>query len=863
MPFFDLLSDKPVVRGDEPVPIHHAPKKSILGCDDCRLFESARSPKLRFTGEGRRGILIVGEQPSREEDRKGEYGYGDEYRFLQFSLESIGVDIREDCYYTTAVNCAPTKTRAPLGKEVVACRGRLLSLIKKLSPKAVILVGESAAESLIGPRLSGRITGTPITDFMGEHIPDQEYGVWLSPVWSVRSLLSTKFYEDGNTSKPLWERDTAYYNMWLTHLADACNPGAFIYADYRDQCFTTGDKAKAIEWIREAMTWDRLSFDYETTGIKPHRAGHKIWTVAISNGYGSYAFPFFEGADFQDAWKALMKSPIKKIAQNIAFEAMWTHTICGYWPEGWYWDTMLGQHCLNSKKPTGLKFMVYSEYGNPGYDDEVDAFLKPVKAEKDTYGANAINQIHRAPMDKLLLYDALDALYTAKIAESQEARMSSFQRRGFDFFLESATTLIAATEAGFNIDEGIHKDVADKLDMMLEEQDRLIMSQPILDKWHDGRFNHQSGPQLAKLLYEIEGIKPTKFTDSGKPSVDEEALAEMDVPIVKAILEYRKIAKMKKTYISQYAIETVGGKIRPFFNLNRVDTFRSSSSDVNIQNQPKRDKAAMKLIRSFIRPSKGNRIIEFDYKSLEVCINAAYSKDPTLTKYIVDPTSDMHRDSSADCFLLKPEEVTKAIRNDVKGQFVFAEFYGSYYAQVARDLWETAHKHGLIQHLDSKGIRCYQDFEKHIQEAERILWEERFPVHNEWREKQWKFYQKHGYVRLLTGFKVYGPMRRNNTFNTPVQGSGYHVLQWTMNQVHKKMRKLERSRFIGEIHDSCIGDIHPSEQELVDYWYWLYGTQKVREHWDWISVPLTVEKEHSEIDGSWAEMSECGPLKGE
>jgi DNA polymerase I-like protein with 3'-5' exonuclease and polymerase domains len=223
----------------------------------------------------------------------------------------------------------------------------------------------------------------------------------------------------------------------------------------------------------------------------------------------------------------------------------------------------------------------------------------------------------------------------------------------------------------------------------------------------------------------------------------------------------------------------------------------------------------------------------------------------------------MHRDSAADCFMLKPGEVTKALRNDVKGQFVFAEFYGSYYKQVARDLWETAAKHDLVTHLADKGVRTFEDFERHIEEAERIMWEDRFPVHNEWREKQWKFYQKNGYVELLTGFRCYGPMKKNNTFNSPVQGAGYHVLQWTMNQVNKKMMKLDRSKFIGEIHDSCVSDEHDSEADLIDYWYWDYGTQKVREHWDWIIVPLTVEKEQSEIDGSWADMKDAGTLKGD
>jgi hypothetical protein len=41
-----------------------------------------------------------------------------------------------------------------------------------------------------------------------------------------------------------------------------------------------------------------------------------------------------------------------------------------------------------------------------------------------------------------------------------------------------------------------------------------------------------------------------------------------------------------------------------------------------------------------------------------------------------------------EAFLLTKDQMKKDYRNEIKGKFVFAEFYGSYYAQVAKDLWE-------------------------------------------------------------------------------------------------------------------------------------------------------------------------------
>jgi uracil-DNA glycosylase family 4 len=860
MEFFNRAATEEIIA--PPVPAK-SKKKAPPSCEACGLYKGCRSPKLRYTGEGGKGIMIVGERPSYEDDEKGTLGHGVEHGFLKMVLADMDIDIDADCYYTTVINCAPTKDRSPTAMEIASCRPRLEKLISKLKPRSIILMGEVGYDAIIAPRLSGRIIGTPYTAFMGEHIPDQLYQARITPIWSVASLLERRSYEDGKTSKPMFERDTAYFSMWKKHLAEACTIAPIIIADYKDQCFITFEEADALKWIREAMTWKVMAFDYETTGLKPHRKGHEIVTVSISDGFVSYAFPFFKSQEFLDAWKALMLSPVEKVGQNIAYEMLWTHALLGYYPKNWLWDTMLGQHCLANQKPTGLKFMVYTQFGHPGYDDEVDKYLSPTKDEEERHGANSINQIRLAPLDKLLTYNALDSLYTFKLASMQSASMSEFQYQGYKFFMESAQTLVIAQENGFNIDMAKHTKVQEQLDQLMVEADNLIRGDPVLEQWTKGEFNYQSSTQLSELLFNIMKVKPVGATPGGKPSVDKEALAKMDLPIIDNILHYRKLSKMRDTYISQYAVEAVDGKVHPYFNINRVDTFRSSSSAPNIQNQPKRDKDAKTLLRSFIVPSRGNRIVEYDYRALEVACNCCNSKDPTLIKYLLDPTADMHKASASDCFLLDLDDVSKSLRGEVKGKFVFAEFYGSYYKQVAVDLWETAKTHDLVQHLWDKGIRTFSDFERHIQEAERILWEDRFPVHDAWRKSQWKFYQKHGYVELLSGFRAYGPMKRNNTFNTPVQGAGFHILLWTMNQVNKKILKLDHSKLIGEIHDSCVMDMHDSETDLIDYWYWLYGTQKVREHFDWIIVPLIVEKEQSDVDGSWATMNEVGVLRGD
>jgi DNA polymerase I-like protein with 3'-5' exonuclease and polymerase domains len=320
---------------------------------------------------------------------------------------------------------------------------------------------------------------------------------------------------------------------------------------------------------------------------------------------------------------------------------------------------------------------------------------------------------------------------------------------------------------------------------------------------------------------------------------------------------------MLGTYVGQYSREIVNGKIHSFTNLNRVETFRTSMDSVNWQNQIKRNKEAKKYLRSYVQPSLGNRIIECDHSQLEVRLNCCYSGDKNLIKFI-EQGLDMHTLTTQETFLLTPEQMKKEYRDKIKGSFVFASFYGSVYFQIAKDLWEFVCSNELREHLASNGIKTYLQFEEQVKEAERILWEERFPQHAEWRKNMWKFYQKHGYIESYTGFKIYGPMRRNNSFNSNVQGSAAHVLLTGINYLQEQMeKKMPQSRLLFQIHDALVGDVAPEEEDRYDYMVWYFCTQKVREVYPWINVPLVMEKERSEINGVWSEMTSCGKLQFE
>src|SRR3970282_2259800 len=129
----------------------------------------------------------------------------------------------------------------------------------------------------------------------------------------------------------------------------------------------------------------------------------------------------------------------------------------------------------------------------------------------------------------------------------------------------------------------------------------------------------------------------------------------------KDIITRRKLLKILG-YVANIKKESPTGKMHPFTDLHNVLSFRSSSHSPNSQNWPRRDEDAKSAIRKGIVPSLGNKLACIDFGSQEVRVAACYTKDPTLIKYINDPTTDMHRDVGMGLFGLTQQEITKDIR---------------------------------------------------------------------------------------------------------------------------------------------------------------------------------------------------------
>lgn len=421
---------------------------------------------------------------------------------------------------------------------------------------------------------------------------------------------------------------------------------------------------------------------------------------------------------------------------------------------------------------------------------------------------------------------------------------------------------------GIRIDEEYcHKQMG-KLEIDISNLQEKIHTSKVCKRWKrvfGSKFNLDSNPQLAHMLFKKMGYEPTKLTEGGNPSVDQSSLESLDIPFVKKLLKLRKFKKAKSTYLGNIMRETVDGFVHPFFNLHTARTYRGSCNNINFQNQPVRDPELMKMIRRCFIPRKNRMLVEIDYSGLEVCISVCYHKDPVLMSYVEDKTKDMHRDMAKECYRLKEKQVSKDIRYCSKNKFIFPQFYGSYWKQCAKALWEavdgmklaTTDDIPLGKHLKSKGLKSLSQFEKHIEKVEDRFWNKRFKVYADWKDRHYARYVKKGYFDTLTGFRCSGLMSRNDAINYPIQGSAFHCLLWSLIELNNFLKENDfDSVIVGQIHDSIVLDVVPKELDRILHYTKKIMEVSIKKHWKWIIVPLGIDVEVTPVNGSWAEMKE-------
>lgn len=133
-------------------------RQTILGCTACDLC-GTRTQAVPGVGSLGADLLLIGEAPGLEEDRRGEPFVGRSGQLLDRMLAAIGLD-RQTVYITNVVKCRPPENRDPKAEEVQACAAYLRRQIELIDPKVILSVGRISAQSLLeSDQTIGRLRG--------------------------------------------------------------------------------------------------------------------------------------------------------------------------------------------------------------------------------------------------------------------------------------------------------------------------------------------------------------------------------------------------------------------------------------------------------------------------------------------------------------------------------------------------------------------------------------------------------------------------------------------------------------------------------------------------------------------------------
>lgn len=130
-------------------------QKAASSCTGCDLYKQA-TQTVFGEGAGHAEIILIGEQPGDQEDRAGQPFVGPAGKILDKALAEAGIT-RQDVYVTNAVkhfkwepHGKRRKHKKPSAAEIAACRPWLEAEVKVLTPRIIVCLGVTAAQSVFG-----------------------------------------------------------------------------------------------------------------------------------------------------------------------------------------------------------------------------------------------------------------------------------------------------------------------------------------------------------------------------------------------------------------------------------------------------------------------------------------------------------------------------------------------------------------------------------------------------------------------------------------------------------------------------------------------------------------------------------------
>lgn len=351
-------------------------------------------------------------------------------------------------------------------------------------------------------------------------------------------------------------------------------------------------------------------------------------------------------------------------------------------------------------------------------------------------------------------------------------------------------------EEGFKIDEQILDEIDGKISSEIKEIEDEIY------KIAGEKFNINSPKQVAYILFDKLQIVPF---NNKKRSTSFAILDDLrfDHEIVNLIIHYRKVFKLKSTYINVYKdiCKTKGNVIHTIFNQTLTNTGRLSSSEPNMQNIPTRDEEGKNLRKIFISKFDDGLILSADYNQIELRLLANMAEEDSMIE-AYQKGIDIHTKTASEIFNVPTSEVSPGMRRDAKA-VNFGIVYG-------------ISDYGLSQNIKTSRMKAKVYIDSYF---------ERYPKIKKFMDKNIELAKENGFAKTLFGRIRMIPELSSSNFNVrkfgervamnmPLQGTASDIIKLAMISTFRELRNLQ-SHIILQVHDELVIDVKKEELEVV------------------------------------------------
>ncbi|WP_298341463.1 DNA polymerase I [uncultured Algibacter sp.] len=550
-------------------------------------------------------------------------------------------------------------------------------------------------------------------------------------------------------------------------------------------------------FIKNLMNQISVCFDTETTGLNPLTA--ELVGIAFSWEVGKgFYLPFPEDkAEAQELIEQLRpffeSETIEKVGQNLKYDikvlAKYNVNV-----KGKLFDTMLAHYLINPDMRHNMDVLA-----------ETYLNYTPISIET-LIGKKGKNQLSMrdVPLEKQTEYAVEDADITLQLKEhfQNELGEANTQKLFNDIEIPLLRVLAAMELEGINLDEKFLNSLSEALN-----NDIATLEKNIYDAAGE-TFNIGSPKQLGIILFEkLKLVDKPKKTKTGQYATGEEILSYLakDHEIIKNILEYRGLSKLKSTYVDALPnqVEDATGRVHTDYMQTVAATGRLSSNNPNLQNIPIRTERGREVRKAFIPRSEDYILLAADYSQIELRIIAALSKEETMIEAFKNG-EDIHASTASKVFNVGIDEVTREQRSNAKTV-----------------------NFGIIYGVSAFGLSNQTDLSR--SEAKELIdtYYATYPKLRAYMSEQVDFARDNGYVQTVLGRRRYlkdinsrnavvrGAAERN-AVNAPIQGSAADIIKIAMINIYNKLQEGNyKTKMLLQVHDELVFDVYKPELETI------------------------------------------------